>query len=228
MKKITNTLLLALLLTTTLPAMAEDNSSQMNHDISDLQNEWAHIKYQINDKDAKLEAIHKLEEQAKETSVKYPNQAEPKIWQAIILSTDAGIVKGLSALGNVKEAKSLLEESLKENPNALMGSAHASLGSLYYKVPGWPIAFGDNKEAEKHLRMALKTNPDGIDSNFFYGDFLVENGRQMEAKPYLEHALIAPNRSGRSVADAGRRAEIKEDLDLIDKVSKDKSHSQLN
>jgi tetratricopeptide (TPR) repeat protein len=227
MKKITLTLL-TITLTSTLPAMADDKSNQMNNDVSGLQTEWAHLKYQISDKDAKLEAIHKLEDRAKQVTAKYPNQADPKIWEAIILSTDAGIVKGLSALGNVKEAKSLLEESLKENPNALMGSAHTSLGSLYYKVPGWPVAFGDNKEAEKHLKMALQMNPNGIDSNFFYGDFLVENGRQAEAKPYLEHALNAPDRVGRAVADAGRRAEIKEELALIGKITKDKPQSQLN
>lgn len=184
--------------------------------IAPLQAEWARIKYQLADEDAQLNAIHKLEGQAAAVSATYPNRAEAKIWEAIILSTDAGIVKGISALGKVEKAKELLEASLKQDPKALDGSAHTSLGSLYYQVPGWPVAFGDDEEAEKHLKIALQMNPDGIDPNFFYGDFLIEDDREAEAKKYLEHALMAPDRPGRELADAGRRQEIKAKLSKMD------------
>lgn len=180
-----------------------------------LQQEWARIKYQIADEDAQLEAIHKLEGTAATVTATYPSRAEAKIWEAIILSTDAGIVKGISALGKVEKAKELLEASLKQDPKALDGSAHTSLGSLYYQVPGWPVAFGDDEEAEKHLKIALQMNPDGIDPNFFYGDFLIEDDRESEAKKYLERALMAPDRPGRELADAGRRQEIKAKLTEI-------------
>lgn len=187
-----------------------------------LQKEWARIKYQIPDEDSKLNAIHKLEAQAAQLSAQYPNRAETKIWEGIILSTDAGIVKGLSALGKVKKAKELFEFSLKLDPKALDGSAHTSLGSLYYQVPGWPVAFGDDDEAEKHLKMALQQNPDGIDPNFFYGDFLLQDDRASEAKKYLEHALMAPDRPDRALADAGRRQEIKAALAKIAEEGKNK------
>ncbi|MDA1382172.1 hypothetical protein PCI56_27515 [Plesiomonas shigelloides subsp. oncorhynchi] len=52
----------------------------------------------------------------------------------------------------VKEAKASLEKALKQNPNALDGSAYTSLGSLYYKVPGWPVGFGDDEQAERLLK----------------------------------------------------------------------------
>src|SRR5690606_1374441 len=116
-----------------------------------LQTEWAKIKYQIPDDEAKLAALSSLEEYAAKVTATYVDRAEPKIWEAIILSTDAGIVKGLSALGKVKKARALLEAALKIDPQAMDGSAHTSLGSLYYQVPGWPVAFGDRKKAEKHL-----------------------------------------------------------------------------
>ncbi len=177
-----------------------------------LQTEWARIKYQMPDEDVQLSAIHKLEEHAAKVTATYFDRSEPKIWEAIILSTDAGIVKGMSALGKVEKAKELLESSLEIDPRAMEGSAHTSLGSLYYQVPGWPVAFGDDDEAEKHLKMALQLNPDGIDPNFFYGDFLIEDDREGEAKPYLEKALMAPDRPGRELADAGRRQEIKAKL----------------
>jgi tetratricopeptide (TPR) repeat protein len=183
--------------------------------ISYLQTEWAKIKYQIADQDTQLDSIHALEEHAAKVTAAYQDRAEPKIWEGIILSTDAGIVKGISALGKVKQAKALFEESIKQDPLALQGSAYTSLGSLYYQVPSWPIAFGDSEEAEKYLKQALKINPDGIDPNFFYADFLIQDDREAEAKPYLEHALEAGDRPGRELADAGRRQEIKAALSKL-------------
>ena len=55
----------------------------------------------------------------------------------------AGAKGGLSALNLVKQAKGLYESALKLQPDALDGSAYNSLGVLYYKVPGWPVGFGD-------------------------------------------------------------------------------------
>ncbi|MBU0800326.1 MAG: hypothetical protein KKA05_04915, partial [Alphaproteobacteria bacterium] len=144
--------------------------------ITYIQNEWARIKYQIPSDDAKLAALHALESHTAQVAASYP-QAETKIWQAIVLSTDAGIVKGMSALPKVTKAKELLEAALAQNQRALDGSAHTSLGSLYYQVPGWPIGFGDDEKAESHLKAALQMNPAGIDPNFFYGDFLLQDDR---------------------------------------------------
>lgn len=206
----------------------EEVSSPMDQEIYDLQQEWARIKYQISDEDMQLNAIHKLETQAASVTAKYPNNAEPKIWEGIILSTDAGIVKGISALGKVEKAKELFETSLKQNPNALDGSAHTSLGSLYYQVPGWPIAFGDDEKAEKHLKKALSINPSGIDPNYFYGDFLLKDDRIEEAKTYLNRALQAPKRPERPLADAGRQQEIKAALAQIDQKMNDKAKKKYN
>lgn len=185
--------------------------------IAYLQTEWARIKYQMPDEEAQVSALHTLEAHAAKVTAAYPDRAEPKIWEGIILSTDAGIDGGMGALSTVEKAKNLFEAALKINPNALDGSAYTSLGSLYYKVPGWPVGFGDDDEAEKNLKTALQMNPNGIDANFFYGDFLIEDDREAEARPYLERALMAPDRPGRELADAGRRQEIKAKLAEIGK-----------
>ena len=187
-------------------------AASLDTDVSQLQQEWAHIKYQVSGKDAQLNAIHELEKTAESVVAANPNRAEPLIWQGIILATDAGIVKGISALGTVKQAKALFEKSLQLDPTALQGSAQTSLGSMYYQVPGWPVAFGDKEKAEKHLQAALKINPTGIDPNFFYGDFLLKAKRYDEAVKYLNIALQAPDRPNRQVADVGRRQEIKQAL----------------
>ncbi|MDF3024274.1 MAG: hypothetical protein K0R10_1635, partial [Alphaproteobacteria bacterium] len=107
------------------------------------------------------------------------------------------------------DAKKLLEAALAQNPKALDGSAYTTLGSLYYQVPGWPIGFGDEDKAEKFLKQALVLNPDGIDPNYFYGDFLLKQKKYDEAVTVLNKALAAPDRPGRAAADAGRRKEIK-------------------
>jgi tetratricopeptide (TPR) repeat protein len=115
----------------------------------------------------------------------------------------------LGALSLVKDAKAMYEKAIAMNGQALDGSAYASLGVLYYKVPGWPLGFGDKAKAEALLKQALDINPDGIDPNFFYAEFLAENGRAPEALTYAQRALQAPTRPGRQIADAGRREEIR-------------------
>lgn len=177
-----------------------------------LQEEWARIKYQVQGKDAKLAAIAKLEQRAAAFTKANAGKADPLIWEAIILATDANITKSLSGLPKVEKAKALLEQSLKINPQAMEGAAHMTLGSLYYQVPGWPVGFGDDELAEQHLKTALKINPDGMDTNYWYGAFLLDDGQYNAAVPYLEKALAAKDRPERKVADAGRRIEIKDAL----------------
>ncbi|MBU1191833.1 MAG: hypothetical protein KKA36_03995 [Gammaproteobacteria bacterium] len=189
----------------TLVAVAQDDG--LENGILEIQHEWARIHYQLPEADQD-KAFVKLEEQAAGLEKTYPNRAEPKVWRAIVLSTHAGVSGGLGALSKVKSARDLLLEAEAIDANALDGSVYTSLGSLYYQVPGWPIGFGDDEKAEAMLKKALTINPDGIDPNYFYGDFLQRQGRAPEALVVLEKALQAPARPNRQDADAGRRHEI--------------------
>ena len=63
--------------------------------------------------------------------------------------------------------------------------------------------------------MLFRSNPEGIDPNFLYAEFLFEEDRKDEAKKYLQKALEAQPRPGREVADAGRMNEVKELLKKI-------------
>ncbi|WP_114806128.1 tetratricopeptide repeat protein [Vibrio cholerae] len=76
-------------------------------------------------------------------------------------------------------------------------------------------AFGDKEKAEQLLKQALTVNPNGIDANYFYGDFLLQEGRSAEAKRYLLQAQHAPARPKREIADAGRQEEIAHLLESI-------------
>jgi tetratricopeptide (TPR) repeat protein len=182
--------------------------------IADLQHGWAKAYYQVPETQ-KENAFKELAAKAHQFTATNAGRAEPMVWEAIILSSYAKFAGGLSALGKVKDARDLLERAEKLNPTVLDGSVYSSLGSLYYKVPRWPIGFGDKQKAREYLEKAVHANPSGIDSNYFYGDFLLEQGEYVKAREYLEKALAAPARTGREDADQGRRAEVEQDLEKI-------------
>ena len=198
------TLIIAALGFTALPAFALSDNGQAQ--LQQLQTRWAEINYETPEKQREA-AFATLVTQADAALASEPRAPELLIWRGIILSTQAGAKGGLGALGLVKQAKASLEQALAIDPKALAGSAYTSLGSLYYQVPGWPIGFGDDEQAEKMLKQALAINPDGLDPNYFYGDFLQRQKRYEQARAALEKALAAKDRPGRELADQGRRAE---------------------
>ena len=182
--------------------------------VAQVQRDWEVIRYQVPvaEREKRFEA---LATKAHQVSEAFPGRSEPLIWEGIVVSSLAGEKGGLGALGLVKQAKSLYETAIQLDGTALDGSAYNSLGVLYYKVPGWPIGFGDKNKARELLQKALSINPRGVDPNFFYGEYLVEAKRPEDALPYLERALQAPARPGRQIADAGRREEARVLLDRI-------------
>jgi tetratricopeptide (TPR) repeat protein len=204
MKKILLHIVFALFALHSLAAMAE-----MSPELLALSESWAKIKYQMPE-DQRVEALEALNQEAAALVEANVGKAEPLVWQAIILSTTAGEKGGLGALSLVKKAKKLLDRAEALDPEVLNGSVYTSLGSLYYQVPGWPIGFGSDKKAEIYLKKALAVNPDGMDPNYFYVDFLLQEKKNYsEALAAFERALAAPSRKNRPIADAGRREEIK-------------------
>jgi tetratricopeptide (TPR) repeat protein len=187
--------------------------------IRPIQEQWAEIKYRQPEK-VQAENYGKLAAQARKLVEANPGLPEPLIWEGIVVSSEAGAKGGLGALGLAKESRALLEEALKIDDKALAGSAYTSLATLYAKVPGWPIGFGDKKKAEEYFKKALSINPNGIDPNFFYGEYLIERDRVAEGRQYLEAALKAPPRPGRELADSGRRQEIQSLLAKLNKEGK--------
>jgi len=182
--------------------------------VSEVQHDWEVIRYQAPaaERERKFEA---LAGKAHQVTATFPGRSEPMIWEGIVVSSWAGEKGGLGALGLVKQAKTLYESAIQIDGTALEGSAYNSLGVLYYKVPGWPVGFGDKNKARELLQKALSINPRGVDPNFFYAEYLVETKRPDEAVPYLERALQAPARPGREIADAGRREEARALLERV-------------
>jgi len=182
--------------------------------IADEGHRWAKIAFHTPDAGKEV-AFVPLIAHAQQVSESFPGRAEPLIWQAIILSSAAKAEGGLGALGKVKEARDYLLAAEKIDPAALNGSIYNSLGSLYAKVPGWPIGFGDKKKAKGYFEKALAINPNGIDPNYFYADMLADQGEYAQAADHLKRALAAPARPGREDADAGRRQEVMKLLETL-------------
>ena len=193
------------------PAMADPDA-----DILQLQQRWAEVNYQLEGK-TRITEFEALVEAANAVTAKYPDSAPAYIWSGIIKSTCAGAKGGLGALKLAKQSKADLEKAMELDADALQGSAYTSLGTLYFSVPGWPVGFGDDKKAEELLKHALQLNPDGIDPNYFYGDFLMREKRWDEARNYFVKAQAAPARPNRQVADAGRQKEIQQALQEVAK-----------
>ncbi len=175
--------------------------------VPQLQQNWARIKYQVSG-DRQEKEMKQLVADADQATVNNPKDPNILIWNGIIRATYAGIQGGLGALSSANQAKNLFEQAIATDPSALKGGAYTSLGSLYAKVPGWPISFGDDEIAEEMLLVGLKFNPDGLDANYFYGDYLLDQGNYAKALFVLKKSLSAPPRMGRAVSDQGRKKEI--------------------
>lgn len=182
-----------------------------------IQTDWATANYSVPENQREA-AFDKLLARAAAFSKQYPQRAEALIWEGIVLSTAAGVKGGLGALGLAKQSRAKLDAALLIDANALEGSAYTSLGTLYHKVPGFPVGFGSDKKAQEYLRKALQINPDGIDPNYFYAEFLYDEDDYAGALKHLEKALKAAPRPGRASADEGRRQDIQK---LMAKVRKE-------
>jgi tetratricopeptide (TPR) repeat protein len=186
------------------------NNKTMDADIHAIELRWEHIKY---DEDGAPNQFADIDALAKSTAglvQKYPGRVEPLIWEGIVTSEEAGMAGTLSAMGYAKNAKALLEQAYAKDPAALDAGAPTSLGVLYYRVPGWPLGFGDNDKARELLAQAVSLAPNGMDANYFYADFLISQHEYAAAYKVLKHALSLPPQQNRPLWDKNRRAVMRE------------------
>lgn len=194
--------LLAALLT-----VAPVAASPLDDGVLQLEAHWAHANYEVNGKTAQAEALDSVIAEADALALRYPNRAEPLVWRAIAQTAKAGVVRGLAGFNLVKAAKVTLEAATRIDPKAADGLGLSELGTLYYQVPGFPVAFGDRAKAERYLKRALEVAPDSIAVNLAYADFLATSKQPFRAIDVLHFVLKIIPRHDHQVADKGRRAE---------------------
>ncbi len=190
-------------------------SGSFDSELAAIQQEWAVANYETTGKSARSEAFEALVQHAAEFRQQHSDRAEALAWEGIVLSTYAGEVSALSAMKYAKAARAALKKAESIDADALQGGIYASLGALYSKVPGGFVGFGDDELAGEYFAKALAIDPDNIDNNFFYGEYLVDQGDYAKARGVLEHALEAPALADRPVFDKGRRNDIRALLAVI-------------
>ncbi len=206
-------LLLAGLLLGTGSAHAADDG--LAKEVKHIQTQWETIKFTVPEGDKQTDQMNALGAEADAMAQKYPDQVDALIWDGILTSERASMVNPISALSLAKSARDTLEKAYRMNPTALEAGAPTSLGVLYYRVPGFPVAFGDKAKARKLLEEATKAAPQGLDAWYFYGDFLMSEGEYPKARDAFTHALSIAPHPDRPLWDENRRLVIREKLDKI-------------
>ena len=103
------------------------------------------------------------------------------------LAESAGLRAGLKYR---KPIKTELETVLRLNPAFLDGSADRALGRWYYKVPR--LFGGSHKQAEEHLKAALKYKDTSTVTHYFLGELYADDDRVADARAELQKVIDAP------------------------------------
>ena len=203
------------LLATSLHTLSSQAADTLSPEIRRLQTKWEAIKFSVPEGDDQTNQMNALGEDADAVAARLPGTPEALIWDGIITSERASMASTFHALGFAKRARDILEQAYSLDPAKLDAGATTSLGVLYYRVPGFPIGFGDKARARQLLEQAVKLAPNGLDAWYFYGDFLYSQNELSKADEVLRHALKIPQHPDRPLWDKNRRLVIEELLDKI-------------
>ena len=173
----------------------------LNDSLQGIENEWASIYYKMPKKKRGPQYVSLLDR-----TIRLSNQQFEK---QLLRQTMADHQNAVSALKAIHETRDLLIKAIEIIPKAMSGSAYVTLGTFYYMAPKWPIGFGDEQTDQKMLQTALEINPSGIDSNYFYGDFLLSNNKLNEAEKYFKRAIATPAGAEQFYADNQLNKEAK-------------------
>ena len=189
--------------------------ADVDADIKALQLDWAETHFRLQGRE-QLRSFDGLVLRAQTMVDQNPGVVTAWVMNGIINATYANAKGGFGALKYAKAARASFEHSLTLDETAMYAAAFSNLGILYSKVPGRPFGFGDDEKAEELMLRSLTISPENIDTNYVYAEYLMDNNRYEEAKPYLLRAKNAPARPERPVEDSGRRSEIAVAMALLE------------
>ncbi|MDP2903389.1 MAG: TRAP transporter TatT component family protein [Methylovulum sp.] len=205
-----NILFVVLLLLSSTHCLADN----LQDALQGIETEWASIYYGT-PRQLQGSAYATLLDKTVKLSRQYPKDTNALFWQAVVKASYADRQDPVSALAAIYEVRDLLNKIITINPTTMNGSAYVVLGTLYHKAPAWPIAFGDDEKASKSFQAALKISPDGMDSNYYYGEFLLANNPLKDAEIYFKKASVAPVRATQQYADTQLQNAAKRALNTL-------------
>lgn len=202
-------------------------TENLKDSLKSIEMEWAKVYYEQprqKQQAAYPMLLNKMQQLAKIN----PNDAGVIYWTALIKASYAAHQNPVAALETINEVRDLLNKAIAINPKVMRGAAYVVLGTLYDKAPQWPISFGDDAIAKKMLETALEISPDGIESNYFYGEFLLNHDDVPAAETYFKKALAAPVRSEQPYPDNQIKHKAEIMLANIKDQASDTAHSTLS
>lgn len=169
-----------------------------------LMQRWENVEYRMQG-DARLQAFESLSHEIDSLAQAHGSDSHVLTAEGVVLASYARARGGLGALDLAKRARTALERAIEIDPAGENGAAYVTLGALYQHAPGWPIAFGDEEKAGQLLNKAVEIRPEGIDTNFYYAQYLEDQGEHAAARQYARLAVDGRPRKGKASDEVLRR-----------------------
>ena len=113
-------------------------------------------------------------------------------WKAVAmgkLSEEMGI---LNALRMTRPMEKLFLRVIALDEHYDNAGGHKALGRMYFRLPSFPISFGNKEKALFHLKRALELYPHDIIARAFYAEALYDMGKKQEAIQLAEAIVAMP------------------------------------
>lgn len=113
-------------------------------------------------------------------------------WKAAAMgkvAEDSGV---LNAIRMLRPMEKMLLNVVALDEKYENAGGHRALGRMYHKLPGFPISFGSNQKALKHLKRAHELFPQDVITRAFYAELLYDEGKIDEARKHADFVLAAP------------------------------------
>lgn len=107
--------LVAPMLACALPTIAH---ADMASEVKSVNDNWAHITYEIKGSSTQTKALDQLARQAATLVAHYPGKAEPLLWQGIVTSEQANRANIFHKLSLATRARDLIAKAYSIDPDA--------------------------------------------------------------------------------------------------------------
>ena len=137
-----------------------------------------------------------------------PRDAAAHFWLGTAYGLYADVKGGVRAISYVNKFKAAIEQAVRLDPLYENGAPLNTLGMMYFKAPGWPFSFGDDKKALELLRRSHRLSRPNMVVNRLLAEVVLEEVGKAEALRLVEAALAMPDRPGYVREDRKIRSEL--------------------
>jgi hypothetical protein len=166
-------------------------STGLISEIDFLKSQWVVIKQQKPNK-LYTNRILNLTKTASQFVLNHPNDPHYLVWEARIYTLAVEKLNKFKGINYAKHARNSLLEATKFSSGIQLGYIYSNLGYLYLIAPKLSLSLKNNSKKYKYLTKGLQLNPEGLESNYYYGLYLLNKKNSIEsAQYYLKKALAS-------------------------------------